>query len=203
MHAAVLAAVFPVVFVGELPDKTMFASLLLATRGRPLAVWAGAAAAFVVHVALAVTVGVAAFHLLGRRTLAVAVAAVFALGAAYAAWEARRAARSAHEDHEARLAARAAGSSGPWRVALAALAVVFVAEWGDLTQVLTADLAARYHDPLSVAVGALAALWAVAALAVAGGRGLLRVVDVGVVRAVTAVVLLGLAGYEAWQAAAG
>jgi putative Ca2+/H+ antiporter (TMEM165/GDT1 family) len=29
------AAVFPVIFLGELPDKTMFASLLMATRGRP------------------------------------------------------------------------------------------------------------------------------------------------------------------------
>jgi putative Ca2+/H+ antiporter (TMEM165/GDT1 family) len=46
-----------VIFLGELPDKTMFASLVMATRGRPLAVWLGATAAFAVHVVIATTVG--------------------------------------------------------------------------------------------------------------------------------------------------
>ena len=64
MDIAIAAAVFPVIFIGELPDKTMFASLVMATRGRPFSVWLGAAAAFVVHVAIAVTIGVALFHLL-------------------------------------------------------------------------------------------------------------------------------------------
>ena len=67
MHPAIALAVFPVIFLGELPDKTMFASLVLASRGRPVAVWAGAAGAFVVHVVIAVTIGVGLFHLLPRR----------------------------------------------------------------------------------------------------------------------------------------
>jgi putative Ca2+/H+ antiporter (TMEM165/GDT1 family) len=79
--------------------------------------------------------------------------------------------------------------------------VIFVAEWGDLTQILTANLAARYHSPVSVGVGAVLALWAVAAIAVAGGQTLLRVVNVTTVRFVTAIVLTGLAGYTAWLAA--
>jgi putative Ca2+/H+ antiporter (TMEM165/GDT1 family) len=82
-----------------------------------------------------------------------------------------------------------------------AFAVIFVAEWGDLTQVLTAGLAARTHAPLSVAVGALAALWAVAALAVVLGRMLVRVVSVTTVRRATGVVMLVLAAYSAWAAA--
>ena len=84
MRLAVIVAVFPVIFIGELPDKTMFASLLLATRGRPLAVWAGAAAAFVVHVSIAVTVGVALFHLLSRQAVDGVVAALFLFGPGYA-----------------------------------------------------------------------------------------------------------------------
>ena len=48
MDLGIIAAVFPVIFIGELPDKTMFASLVMATRGRPLSVWFGAAAAFLV-----------------------------------------------------------------------------------------------------------------------------------------------------------
>jgi putative Ca2+/H+ antiporter (TMEM165/GDT1 family) len=58
VNLAVAAAVFPVIFLGELPDKTMFASLVMATRGRPFAVWIGATAAFAVHVVIAITVGV-------------------------------------------------------------------------------------------------------------------------------------------------
>ena len=61
MNVLVAAAVFPVIFIGELPDKTMFASLVLASRGRPLAVWLGAAGAFLVHVVIAVTIGVAVY----------------------------------------------------------------------------------------------------------------------------------------------
>ena len=87
------------------------------------------------------------------------------------------------------------GSSGR------AAAVIFVAEWGDLTQILTANLAARYHSPLSVGVAALAALWAVAAIAVLSGANLLRILSVHTLRVVTTVVLLGLAAYTATQAA--
>jgi hypothetical protein len=52
-----LATVFGVTFVAELPDKSLFASLVLGTRYRPVHVWLGVAAAFAVHVGLAVTVG--------------------------------------------------------------------------------------------------------------------------------------------------
>ena len=180
---------FPVIFVGELPDKTMFASLLLATRGRPLAVWTGAAAAFLVHVCIAVTVGVALFHLLPHQAVDGVVAALFLFGAGYAIVESRA-------EHEAALAERESGH----RAVTTACIVVFLAEWGDLTQVLTTNLAARYHSPLSVALGALLALWSVAAIAVVGGRGLLRHVDIAVVRRVTAVVLVALAGWSIWSA---
>ena len=78
--------------------------------------------------------------------------------------------------------------------------VIFLAEWGDLTQVLTANLAAHYHSPLSVGVGALVALWAVAALAVTGGQNLVRFVDIKTVRIVTSAVLAVLGGLATWQA---
>ncbi len=60
------------------------------------------------------------------------------------------------------------------RTAITAFFVIFLAEWGDLTQILTANLAAHYHDALSVGIGALLALWTVAGLAVVGGQSLLR-----------------------------
>ena len=82
VNFAVAGAVFPIIFLGELPDKTMFASLIMATKGRPMSVWLGAAAAFVVHVAIAVTIGVALFRLLPHRALDAVVAAMFVVGAA-------------------------------------------------------------------------------------------------------------------------
>jgi Ca2+/H+ antiporter, TMEM165/GDT1 family len=188
MSLSVLFGVFPVVFLGELPDKTMFASLVLATKGRPVMVWLGAAAAFVVHVAIAVSVGVALFTILPHRAVDAVVAAIFLVGAGLAVREARNERR--HEEREEHLVEET--TPGHRRAVLTAFIVVFIAEWGDLTQILTANLAARLHSPFSVAVGSVLALWAVAALAVIGGRGLLRWVNVATIRVVTAVILTGL-----------
>lgn len=150
---------FPIVFLGELPDKTMFANLIMAIKGRPVLVWLGAAAAFTVHVAIAVAAGSVLFHVVPRRYVELVVAALFLFGAVYA-W--REGTKPGGED---------APPSRRWHgTVLTAFAVIFLAEWGDLTQILTANLAARYHSPLSVAVGSLLALWTVAILAVASGQ---------------------------------
>ena len=85
-------------------------------------------------------------------------------------------------------------------VTMTAFIVIFVAEWGDLTQILTANMAARYHSALSVGLGATLALWAVAGIAVASGQSLLRFINVAMIRKITAVVLVGLAIYSAYQA---
>jgi Ca2+/H+ antiporter, TMEM165/GDT1 family len=53
---------------------------------------------------------------------------------------------------------------------------------------------------LSVGVGSVLALWAVAALVVLGGQSVLRVVNIRTFRIVTAVVLVCLAGWAAWLA---
>ena len=191
MQPLTVLAVFPIIFLGELPDKTMFASLVMASRGRALAVWVGAAAAFALHVAIAVTIGVGVFAILPTRAVDAVVAVLFAAGAVWA-FTAKEA------DDEADLVAAEAASHR--RISTTAFAVIFIAEWGDLTQILTANLAAHYHSPLSVGVGALAALWCVAALAVVSGQSLLRFFPIRAVRRVTGVVLLVLAGYAAWSA---
>jgi len=180
---------FPVIFLGELPDKTMFASLVMATKGRPRLVWLGAAGAFVVHVAIATTIGVALFAILPKRALDAVVAAMFLVGAVYA-WR-----ESSKGDEE--VVEKEASKHG---VVMTAFVVIFLAEWGDLTQILTANLAAKYHSPLSVAVGAVLALWTVAALAVASGQTLMRYVNISTIRKVTAAVLITLAAYTAWTA---
>jgi len=192
LDLGIAVAVFPLIFLAELPDKTMFASLVLASRGRPRAVWVGAAMAFTVHVAIATTVGAALFAVLPHRAVDAVVAALFFGAAVYALVESGR-------DQTALINREVATRR---RVVTTAFVVIFVAEWGDLTQIVTANLAAHYHSPLSVGVGALLALWTVAALAVASGQTLLRVFPTAVVRRVTAVVLFVLAGVATWSAIA-
>lgn len=185
MSLVVAVTVFAVIFPAELPDKTALASLILGSRYRPGFVFAGVAAAFAVHVGLAVAAG-SLLGLLPRRPLQAAAAALFALGAVLLLRG-----RRGHGDEHVDLHGRPPGF---WRVAITSFTVILIAEFGDLTQIATATLAARYHNPASVMAGAILALWAVAALAIAGGRGLLKVIPLVWVTRVAAVVMLVLAG---------
>jgi len=82
------------------------------------------------------------------------------------------------------------------RVFATSFTVVFIGEWGDVTQITTANFVARYHDPLIIGVAALAALWTVSALAVFGGAKLLARVPMRWVRLAGAVALTGLGIYN-------
>ena len=185
LSLAVIATVFVVIFPAELPDKTALASLVLGSRYRPLYVYAGVAAAFAVHAALAVAAG-SLIALLPHRPVEAVVAALFAIGAVLLL-------RGRHEsgDEHVELHGR---EPGFWRVAWTSFGVILVAEFGDLTQIATASLAARFHDPLSVGVGAVLALWAVAGLAIVGGRGLLKVISLTWITRIAAVIMLVMAG---------
>ena len=185
VNPAVVLTTFVVIFPAELPDKSLFASLVLGTRFRPLPVFCGVAAAFAVHVVIAVSVG-GVFSLLPERLVLFVVAALFAGGSALLL-------AGREDDEEAAEASRTVADQRPVRVALASFGVVFVGEWGDITQITTANLAARYGDPVSVGLGALLALWSVAALALTVGRGLVQRVPTRLVRRLTGVVLAVLA----------
>ncbi len=179
MNTAVAATVFAVVFAAEVPDKTAFASLVLATRFRPIYVFVGVAAAFAVHAAVAVAAG-SLFAALPDQLVEVFVGAVFFFGAAVLLL--RRAEPAQEPD------ARPARSSFA-KAAAVSFAVILVAEFGDITQILVANLAARYHDPSAVAVGAVLALWAAAGIAILGGRGLMRVVPLTLIARLAAAVM--------------
>jgi Ca2+/H+ antiporter, TMEM165/GDT1 family len=188
---AVIGIAFAVTFLAELPDKSMFASLVLGTRHRPAWVWAGAAAAFTVHMAIAVTAG-HLLTLLPHRIVDVIVAALFTAGSAYLWVTSFR-----PHQHEGADAARQGGSPASFlRVAGTSFAVVFLAEWGDITQITAANLAARY-DPVLVFVGATAGLWAVAATAVSIGAKSLKLIPMAWVNRITGTILLALGVYSA------
>lgn len=186
MHPVVIAIVFGVIVLAELPDKSLFASLVLGTRYPARWVFVGVAGAFLVHVAIAVAAG-GALALLPHRIVEGIVALLFLLGAAVLLLGREEVEEDKGEDEAA--AVRVAPTFR--RVALTSFGVVFLGEWGDITQIATANYAARYHDPVSVGVGAVLGLWAVAALAVTAGAKLLDYVPVGWVRRVAGVVLLG------------
>jgi putative Ca2+/H+ antiporter (TMEM165/GDT1 family) len=196
IHEILIAlTVFGVVFVGELPDKTAVASLVLGLRYRPLLVLAGVWTAFVIHVVVAVAAG-GLIARLPRTPVELTTAALFLAGAVLLLRSNPDEALEAGEQN----AAKVTGERSPRQVVLASFGIVLVAEFGDLTQILVATLAARYDDPIAVGIGGLAALWSVAALAVAFGRTLLKVVPLRRVQQAAAVALLVLAGYSAVSA---
>ena len=189
MSPEIVFGVFGLIFVAEIPDKTMIATLILGSRHRPMLVWIGAVGAFAVQVALAVAVG-RALALLPHRWVEGGTAALFGAGAAYllAVPERREQARVG--------ASVTSGERRGWRTVATAFAVITVGELGDLTQILTADLSARYHQPLSVFVGAFGALALVSAVGAYGGNALLRVVPVARIRMAGGLVLAGFAAYS-------
>lgn len=189
---AVIAVVFGVVFLAELPDKTALASLMLGTRYRAAYVFAGVAAAFLVHVALAIAAG-SLLTLLPHRWVQGVVGVLFLGGAAVLLL-------SKGEDEEE---VRAPADQSFWKVAGAGFMLILVAEFGDLTQIMTANLAARYDDPVSVGIGAVLALWAVGALGIFGGRMLMKRVPLKLITKVAAAVMVVLAGFSLYEALAG
>lgn len=182
MRPGVVVATFALVFPAELPDKTALASLVLAARYRPWPVWGGASLALGLQCALAVAAG----GLLARapqRVVAGVAAVLFAAGAVLAA-------RGSGEPDEV---AETVAATSARRVALVAFGALFLAEFGDFTQLATAALAGRYEAPLEVFLGAWLALVCVSGLAAFTGRGLLRVVPLRAVRLVAAALFAGVA----------
>ncbi|MFE7115991.1 TMEM165/GDT1 family protein [Streptomyces sp. NPDC057654] len=192
LSISVTALVFGVVFLAELPDKTALAGLMLGTRYRASYVFVGVAAAFAVHVALAIAAG-SVLTLLPHRVVQGVVGVLFLAGAAVLLLK--------KDDDEEEVKKPADQSF--WKVAGAGFMLILVAEFGDLTQIMTANLAARYDDPVSVGVGAVLALWAVAGLGILGGRTLMKYVPLKLITKVAAVVMLALAGFSLYEAVVG
>lgn len=188
------ATVFGVIFAAELPDKTMVATLVLSTRYAPGPVWLGVAGAFVVQCLIAVLAG-GLLSLAPERPVAAVTAVLFGAGAAVLLL---RRAESPDEP-----AAEAPAAPSPRRAVATSFGVLFVSEWGDLSQLTTAGFSARTGDPLSVFLGSVLALWAVAGVAVVSGRALLRVVPLSLVRRLAGCALAVLAVAAAVHAVRG
>ena len=178
------------VTVAELPDNSGLASLVLGTRYRPSWVFAGTATAFALHVVLAVTAG-SFLTLLPHRLVQIVVAVVFLIGAVLVLRT------DSDDDDDMRLKA---GVTGFWSVALTSFAVTALAELGDLSDIVIANLAARYHNPVAVGIGSVLALWLVTGLAITGGRGLLRILPLRWISRLAALVMVVMAGFTLAEA---
>ncbi|MGY1435557.1 TMEM165/GDT1 family protein [Streptomyces reniochalinae] len=192
LSLTVAAVVFGVVFLAELPDKTALAGLMLGTRYRASYVFAGVAAAFLLHVVIAVAAG-SVLTLLPHRLVQAIVGVLFLIGAAVLLLK---------KDEEEEEQTRKPADQSFWKVAGSGFTLILVAEFGDLTQIMTANLAARYDDPLSVGLGAVLALWAVAALGILGGRTLMKYVPLRLITRVAALLMLALAAFSLYEAIA-
>ncbi|ANH91323.1 hypothetical protein A8713_09140 [Streptomyces sp. SAT1] len=186
---SVMALVFGVVFLAELPDKTALAGLVLGTRYRASYVFAGVAAAFLLHVVLAVAAG-SMLTLLPQQIVHALTGVLFLGGAAVLLF------KKGDDEEEIRKPA----DQSFWKVAGTGFMLILVAEFGDLTQIMTANLAARYDDPISVGVGAVLALWAVAGLGIVGGKALMRRVPLGLITKIAAVLMIALGVWSLWEA---
>jgi len=175
---SVIVTAFILVLPVELPDKTLFASLVLATRYPHWPVFVGVGTAFGLQVVIAVTAG-SLLSLLPEALVSGVVAVLFLVGAIIL-W---RSATSGPEEEE--LTDTRQGTSF-FRVAAISFGVLFAAEWGDLSQLAIAGLAARYDEPLSVFIGAWAALLVVSGLAVFLGKNLADRLPIALIRRVAA-----------------
>ena len=195
LDLATVAVVFGLIFLIELPDKTFIATLVMATRFRPLLVWIGVVAAFFVQTLVSVAIG-GVLTTLPRTPIEVFATLMFLVGGVLLLRGAGRADAEEAETEEEFAAKATSGSNRQakgWQVVTMCFGILFLAEWGDLSQILTASLVLKYGDPVSVFVGAFLALATVSGLGALLGRALLRRMRLSTLRRVGGVVCLLMA----------
>jgi Ca2+/H+ antiporter, TMEM165/GDT1 family len=198
MDLAVIAITFGAIFVVELPDKTFIAALVLSTRYKPLAVWIGVGLAFMVQTLVAVSLGAIVTELVPERVIRLVTLTIFLVGAVVLFHTAPSADAEEKEQEEEYTAVAAQERTG-LRAVAASFVVLFAAEWGDLSQILTINFVAHFDDHVDVFLGAWGALLTVSGLAVLMGRVLLRYMKLSLLHYIGAAVCLVLAAWTLYE----
>jgi len=186
VNLTIAATTMVLVIPAELPDKTFISCVVLSSRHKALPVWIGGATALTLQALIAVVAG-RLLALLPHTTVKIVVAVLFIAGALYLIFVSEK----SEEEKGERLGERAVALVSNWRVFLTTFTIVALAEFGDITQVLIANLTARYRDPVGVFVGATVGFWIVSGLGVLSGKWITRVVPLSILRRLSGAVLLG------------
>jgi len=178
-------SIFCVIFLAELPDKTAFATLLMATRGKPMAIFIGVAVAFLVQTIVALIFG-SLFGLLPAAWVHLGAGILF-IAFALHTWFFHDKEEAEAEKNTPIISEKFQFLKATWKSFL----VIFIAEWGDLTQLATASLAAKYKDSLwTVFIAAVLALWTVTAIATFVGAKVKHVVHAHVLKKISTAVFM-------------
>lgn len=184
INPTLFASTFALIFVAELPDKTAFATLIMATRSHPAAIFVGVALAFLVQTAVAVCFG-KAFGMLPEHWVRMASGVLF-LAFAVMAWF-----RKHNSDGDGDTGAEKSKTFA--RTVLSSFIVIFIAEWGDLTQLATATLVAKYPaDIPTVFISSVLALWSTTAVAVLIGNRAKNWINPVLIQRISAVAFAGV-----------
>jgi putative Ca2+/H+ antiporter (TMEM165/GDT1 family) len=168
--------IFALMFLIELPDKTMIATIVMSTKVRPSSIVIGASTGFVVQMGIAVGAG-GLLTLLPLHVKDIVVAILFLGGAGYLLLS--------RESKAVEAGGKEASVERPstrLREIATAFGVIFVSEFGDLSQIQAANFAAKTHELLGVFITASLALICVSFLGAYGGQFLQRVVPVKWIR---------------------
>ncbi len=192
MNFVTVLTVFVIIFVAEIPDKTMVSSILLGSKYNGLLVWLGAAFAFAIQVTISVTVGTV-ITLIPHNILEGIIAAVFLAGGIYLILTNEK------EQIEEGEKLAQTPKKHMKKVLLTSFGVTFLGEFGDLTQIATINLEAKYHQALSVALGAFLGLVAVVSIGIIGGKSLLKVLPTNRIRKLAGIIFIGFFFYALYS----
>jgi putative Ca2+/H+ antiporter (TMEM165/GDT1 family) len=178
---------FGLIALAEMGDKTQLVCMTLAARYRGIPVLSGAVLAFAVLNLLAVLFGAAVAAWLPEVLIAAVVAGLFALFGIHAL-------RHAEEEEQDIPEKTGHGAF------LSALLLIFVAEFGDKTQLAVAGLAST-AAALPVWLGATLGLALASLFGVVAGRTLLQRIPLRLLQRLSGILFLILAAVAIWRVA--
>ena len=186
MHLGTALGIFALMFILELPDKTFIAMIIMSTRARALMIFIGGAAALTIHMALAVGAGslLALFPATWKDLI---ISLLFLGGAADLLFVTED-----EEEEKGRREAAPEKAGTRWKEMSTAFVVVFIGEFGDLTQIQAANFEARLHAPVEVFVASSLAMIAVSFLGAYGGRAMQRLIPLKRIRFGGGLIFAGL-----------
>ncbi len=184
-------------FIIELPDKSFIATIVMATKARPIPVLIGASSALVIHMAIACAAGqvIASFPTTIKD---ITIAVLFLGGAAYLLFVPEKV-----EEEKGEEEGSVEKSGTWWKELTVAFSVIFVGEFGDITQIQAANLTAKTHLPIAVFFASSIGLILVEIVGVYGGQFLVKKFSLQKIRYAGGIVFAGLGIYSVAKLIAG